>query len=453
MFIESKNILLKFLKIFIAGTIVFLAIKDGFCQIPLFKKNSIINFPVNQHNSGDSLVIDDMIFLLDRLSKTTGAFKQIRPWTNGIVYYDFGSKITDYTKDLFFESFNEWEKNTPIKFSKRISESNYILIIKSDQNSSYVGMIGGAQVLKIVSLHKGVIMHELGHALGLAHEHQRTDRNNFINILYDNIDPDKKSNFESMGGSILYTPYDFLSIMHYSRTAFSQNGQNTIEPKAEYRDYLNQIGQRNSLTMSNKEPIRQLYNQIPGLLSPHNGTKNVNPDGTIFSWSAIPGANQYQIHLSRDSSFTSDILERLVNSSKPNNSRISIQEELVSKFDPFNKYYWRIRSILAEGPGEWSDVFDFTTKSNKPKNYSLEPNYPNPFTLSTTIQFELKTTVFVEIKIFDIHGRKINQLTQKKYLRGIHRIKWSSENLPSGLYFCKFQAGNTVQITKLILYR
>ena len=130
----------------------------------------------------------------------------------------------------------------------------------------------------------------------------------------------------------------------------------------------------------------------------------------------------------------------------------NIQEEFVSNFDPYVTYYWRIRSILDEGgPGEWSEVFEYTTKSNRVKDFSLDPAYPNPFKKNTTIQFELKTTAFVEIIIFDIHGKEIDLLTSKIYLRGIHKMKWNSEKLPSGLYFCKIKAGTTIQVIKLVL--
>ena len=54
---------------------------------------------------------------------------------------------------------------------------------------SYLGRIGGEQTISIGSgcLQTGVVIHEIMHALGYPHEHNRPDRDNYINIHWDNI--------------------------------------------------------------------------------------------------------------------------------------------------------------------------------------------------------------------------------------------------------------------------
>ncbi len=75
------------------------------------------------------------------------------------------------------------------------------------------------------------ITHELGHCLGLVHEHQRPDRDEFIDIIWDKIIQGKKFNFEIMDNPLYLEQsfeYDYKSIMHYPPVSFSLDGSPTI---------------------------------------------------------------------------------------------------------------------------------------------------------------------------------------------------------------------------------
>lgn len=76
----------------------------------------------------------------------------------------------------------------------------------------------------------GATIHEIGHAIGLFHEQTRHDRDEYVEIVWDNIGPSERFNFEKHS-KVVGTdtgPYDFGSIMHYGPTAFSANGEKTI---------------------------------------------------------------------------------------------------------------------------------------------------------------------------------------------------------------------------------
>ena len=69
-----------------------------------------------------------------------------------------------------------------------------------------------------IFLQKGIVIHELLHALGSRHEQSRPDRDDYVTIHTGNIEADKKSNFNKYTSSSVSTynvPYDYTSIMHY----------------------------------------------------------------------------------------------------------------------------------------------------------------------------------------------------------------------------------------------
>ncbi|MBD3287462.1 DUF4623 domain-containing protein [candidate division KSB1 bacterium] len=99
-----------------------------------------------------------------------------------------------------------------------------------------------------------------------------------------------------------------------------------------------------------------------------------------------------------------------------------------------------------------SVAVDNTT--NVPAEYVLDQNYPNPFNPKTTIQYALSKSVNVNLNVYDITGRKVATLVNKKQDAGNHRVVFSGENLSSGVYFYKLTAGNeTVATKKMILIK
>ncbi|AWP01132.1 putative low choriolytic enzyme-like isoform 5 [Scophthalmus maximus] len=81
-------------------------------------------------------------------------------------------------------------------------------------------------------LYTSTVQHEVLHALGFHHEHIRSDRDSYVNILTQNIQSGKQQNFRKMRTNNLATRYDFNSVMQYSNNAFSKNGQPTIVAKS-----------------------------------------------------------------------------------------------------------------------------------------------------------------------------------------------------------------------------
>ena len=88
-----------------------------------------------------------------------------------------------------------------------------------------------------------------------------------------------------------------------------------------------------------------------------------------------------------------------------------------------------------------------------PKMFSLSQNYPNPFNPSTSISFSLSSRAFVSLKVFDLLGREVATFACGEMLAGSYSRIWNANNMPSGIYFCRLQAGSFTETKKLLLLR
>lgn len=90
-----------------------------------------------------------------------------------------------------------------------------------------------------------------------------------------------------------------------------------------------------------------------------------------------------------------------------------------------------------------------------PNNYSLEQNYPNPFNPSTIIKYQIPNSEKVQLKMFDILGKEIATLVDEFQPAGIYTYQLSISNnqLSSGVYIYRLQAGKFVASKKLILMK
>ena len=88
-----------------------------------------------------------------------------------------------------------------------------------------------------------------------------------------------------------------------------------------------------------------------------------------------------------------------------------------------------------------------------PKNFFLSQNYPNPFNPSTTIEFTLPKSEFVELKVYNILGKQVLNLVSKKLNQGSHTYTFDGSKLASGVYYYQLVAGEYTEVMKMILLR
>ena len=187
-------------------------------------------------------------------------------WPGGVVPYVIDGAVM--TQSRITDAITMIESTTGgVTFVPRTSQADYVKFIISDGCSSAVGRQGGEQTIDFASTcTKGNAAHEMMHALGMFHEQSRCDRDDFVEILLDNVEDGKENNFdkECDGATDLGDNYDFGSMMHYSLAAFSKNDQPTIRLRPGVT-YSGTIGQRDALSVLDRFTINFLYglNNIP----------------------------------------------------------------------------------------------------------------------------------------------------------------------------------------------
>lgn len=191
---------------------------------------------------GDIVLTKEQVNLLTQLQTRSGFIKlPDYRWPNDRIYYTTASDFAK-TTDLD-QAIKHIEGYTNLRFFKRTTESNFIEFVNdSKSTNSQLGMVGGKQLIKVAPWAQWYsIVHEIGHAIGLIHEHTRYDRDDYITVHWDNIPSEKAHNYDKYnpvfwGISNVTTPFDYESIMIYASKTLKPDCNDESKPVITKKD-------------------------------------------------------------------------------------------------------------------------------------------------------------------------------------------------------------------------
>jgi hypothetical protein len=224
-------------------------------------------------------------------------------WPNAVVPYEINDIDFPPGSPLRAEietAIGTWNHRSCARLIPHAGETDFAeFVAASDSCQSEVGRTGSRQrigcALANQTFDAGSIMHEIGHCFGLLHEHQRPDRDQFVEIIFPNIVTGKLDQFEIIASGQMFGPYNCDSIMHYSETGFGivVNGvqQQTIKIKDTVA--CASIGQHDHLSRGDVATVHAMYgltvDAVAGLSgtitlgdTSHNGPALAGHDSRLF---------------------------------------------------------------------------------------------------------------------------------------------------------------------------
>lgn len=229
-------------------------------------------------------------------------------WPAGIVPYTIDPSVPKQSVVVIKQAIDRWNRDGGVSIIPLVEAQadagqviyDSVRFVVGDFCASWVGRQGGQQDLWVAShCSAGSVMHELGHVLGLEHEHTRPDRDQHIRIHWENVQTDKIHNFDlAPAGARMLGDYDLTSIMHYGTHNFSSTGGPTLSP---LDPTITGIGQRNALSAGDLEAISTLYGSdlsvITRAVDINNGTQldifvtNESARGAVDVSVQVPGVS------------------------------------------------------------------------------------------------------------------------------------------------------------------
>ncbi|KAI1291941.1 Zinc metalloproteinase nas-13 [Halotydeus destructor] len=184
-------------------------------------------------------------------------------WPNGRIPYLLSKRFSEKDRTVLAAAVQTYHDRTCLRFEpKNSTDYDFIYIYPGLLGcASQVGRAGGMQYVSLGSgcSYVGIAQHELMHTSGFWHEQSRADRDDYIRILWDNIEPGMAYNFDKYTLEEIQhldVPYDYGSVMHYGSHAFAKGFGPTIVPRAPATN----IGQRKGLSDIDILKVNLLYN-------------------------------------------------------------------------------------------------------------------------------------------------------------------------------------------------
>lgn len=163
------------------------------------------------------------------------SYNETTLWPDGIVRYKIHSSMEEYHIDHLMLAMRTWEDATDGAIVFIESNDDDAVVIQLDDNQSYATIGRNTESPNYIKLTDGdtnfqaTIQHELGHTLGLEHEHKRPDRDQYVVVYMALIPKAQRDDYKKKKPYFYHYldyPYDYGSIMHYPDHAYLETPDN-----------------------------------------------------------------------------------------------------------------------------------------------------------------------------------------------------------------------------------
>lgn len=138
----------------------------------------------------------------------------------------------------------------------------------------------------------------------------------------------------------------------------------------------------------------------------------------------------------------------------------------VQQITPSNAFHhalWLYNDTIGWSTGGLGQILKTTTggqyvsvtalNQEVPEEFNLKQNYPNPFNSQTVIKFEITESGYYNLDVFDVLGRKVNEVFSKQLKQGVYEIDYNAGNLSTGTYLYRLFSEKQIQVRKFILIK
>jgi hypothetical protein len=240
-------------------------------------------------------------------------------WKHGVLPIEFASNVPNNKREQFMEICEEWAEGTRLRCRRGSYDGRKIYVSMENEEGrcgssqvgqckKFLGMFSCKTKLKVSEFcwDDRTILHELGHAIGLMHEHNRPDRDTYIHINEEYIDTSYdmdqiRDNLILMEGHPK-GPYDFGSIMHYSPWVWSNGEGPTITVQPEYESFSGKIAyhyHRGELSKLDKMTVIELYGSEHLSYDESVRLTEVIYNALLFRDPDIPGSNGWRYDIAK----------------------------------------------------------------------------------------------------------------------------------------------------------
>lgn len=116
--------------------------------------------------------------------------------------------------------------------------------------------------------------------------------------------------------------------------------------------------------------------------------------------------------------------------------------------------FYRVRQQFSNGASQLSQTIKMGLGEEEPEQAlfaTLVGNFPNPFNPTTTITYDVKERVHVQLSVWDLSGQQLTRLVDTEKEPGTYEVSFEANDLPSGTYFVRLQTPDGIQSHKMIL--